>query len=109
MELINGRRASTEKLKTTVFDTFGASSQSMINHANPFINKNPKMLIIHVGTKNITNDISTIKNFAKICNYVKYHAKEIFLKVYSQVGIKGMVGKVKILNLQIANFFKVSP
>ena len=104
---INRKELSTENFKTIVCDIPGATSQDMVMMLALNHKINHKMLIIHVRTSKIANDINTIENFGKIYNYAKNHAKEtelVFLRVCYRAEKKGIVSKVKSLNLQIADF-----
>ena len=47
----------------------GASSTDILNHIKPNLRKEPDQILIHAGTKNLTNDhnyLNTVKKIVKI-------------------------------------------
>ena len=49
----------------------GASTNDMICHAIPTIERKPEIIICHAGTNDLTNKIDTITNCQTIANKIK--------------------------------------
>ena len=48
----------------------GCTTNDLVHHAIPSINKNPDVIICHAGTNDLTNDEDTITNLTAIVNRI---------------------------------------
>ena len=62
---INSRVLSkSEKVEVLKFP--GATSRAIVGKIDDVLNQKPESLIVHVGTNNLTNEISFLKNIKKL-------------------------------------------
>ena len=84
-----------------------ATSDAIKHQINPSINRKPDVLIVHVGTNDITNDIDTITNLQTIVNRVKKkssHSKLIISSLVQRRDKENMENKVTKLNNELKSF-----
>ena len=84
-----------------------ATSDDIKHHINPSINRKPDVLIVHVGSNDITNDIDTITNLQTIVNRVKKkasHSKLIISSLVQRRDKENMENKVTKLNNELKSF-----
>ena len=62
----------------------GCSSDDLLHHIIPTINKKPDIIICHVGSNDITNNIDTITNYEKIINKIKKTSSNTKLTISAQ-------------------------
>ena len=70
IKYINGReisRSSSVKIRTHP----GATTGDLIDYVRPTALKNPKMMVIHSGTNDITNKVNTLQKIRKVINAIK--------------------------------------
>ena len=76
----------------------------MLDHIKPTLRKNPKNIILHVGTNDLTNNIDTIQNFKEIIKLIRTKSPNSNVAVSNVViraDKKNMVEKVQELNKKI--------
>ena len=49
----------------------GATTKELIDYVRPTARKNPKMMVIHSGTNDITNKVNTLQKIRKVINAMK--------------------------------------
>ena len=70
IKYINAReisRSSSVKIRSHS----GATIEDLIDYVRPTARKNPKMLVIHSGTNDITNKVNTLQKIRKVINAIK--------------------------------------
>ena len=55
----------------TIFRHPGATSEQLKEYINVVINRKPRIMICHIGTDDITNNVETIQNLQIIINRTK--------------------------------------
>ena len=104
--MINGINANGFKRELNVkIKPFGGStSADLLDHIKPTLRKNPKNIILHVGTNDLTNNIDTIQNFKEIIKLIRTKSPNSNVAVSNVViraDKKNMVEKVQELNKKI--------
>ena len=106
---IDGNGISSKSTKAIVRNFPGANSYDMTDYIKPIIKKNPKYLILHVGTNDITSECDTRENLELIRNMITENSPQtelILSKVVIREDKNDMHGKVKKVNSIIENFCK---
>ena len=70
IKYVNGReisRSSSVKIRSHP----GATTEDLIDYVRPTARKNPKMMVIHSGTNDLTNKVNTLQNIRKVINAIK--------------------------------------
>ena len=70
IEYMNGwglSRSSSIKIRSHP----GATIEDLIDYARPTARKNPKIVVIHSGTNDITNRVNTLEKIRKVINVIK--------------------------------------
>ena len=70
IKYINAReisRSSSVKIRSHPVVT----TEDLIDYVRPTARKNPKMMVIHSGTNDITNKVNTLQKFRKVINAIK--------------------------------------
>ena len=67
---INIRGLSKSK-EVDILNFPGATSADVLTKIDDVLNKKPALLIVHVGTNDVTNDINLLSNVKKIVNKTK--------------------------------------
>ena len=49
----------------------GATTEDLIDYVRPITRKNPKMMVIHSGTNDITNKVNTLQKIRKVIHAIK--------------------------------------
>ena len=96
-----------ENIKVKIRKYPGTSSIDISDHIKTSLRKAPKQIIIHVGTKDISNNTSYLKNVKKIVKLVKETSKELcFSSVICRTDIKDITGTINTTNFHLENYFK---
>ena len=61
----------SQKGNVTISNHSGATSEDIIEKIKPVIKKKPDLIIIHIGTNDVTKNVDTIINLQTIINRVK--------------------------------------
>ena len=67
---INSRGLSKSK-KVEVLNFSGATSVDIVDKMDVILDDQPKSIIVHVGTNDLTNDVNLLNNVKKIVNKTK--------------------------------------
>ena len=67
---VNGRGLSKSK-KVEVINFPGATSSDIVEKLDEILEHQPKSLVVHVGTNDLTNDVNLLNNVKKIVNKTK--------------------------------------
>ena len=97
-------RGISKKGDVKILNHPGATSQDMKDFINPSINRKPDMLICHVGTNDITNNIDTLTNLQTIINRIKKKSastKIVFSSVIQRHDQPHIEKKVSALNNEL--------
>ena len=70
IKYMNGREISRSSL-VKIRSHLGATSEDLIDYVRPTARKNPKMMVIHSGTNDITNKVNTLQKIRKVINAIK--------------------------------------
>ena len=69
---LDGNGVSSKVNQVNVRSFSGATSEDMVDYCKPLVNKKPDILILHVGTNDLTKKIeNTSENLVTIINYAK--------------------------------------
>ena len=61
----------SRKVNVAVSNHSGATSEDIIDKIKPIIKKKPDLIIIHIGTNDLTKKVDTIPNLQSIINRIK--------------------------------------
>ena len=85
----------------------GCTSNDLVHHAIPSINKNPDVIICHAGTNVLTNDEDTITNLTSIVNRMKRKcpfAKIAISSVITRKDKKELENRAAVLDKELMRF-----
>ena len=106
---MNGReisRSSSVKIRSHP----GATTEDLIDYVRPTARKNPKMMVIHSGTNDLTNKVNTLQNIRKVINAIKENDVndeiEIVLSSAIHPDDQDLEDKINKLNKKLENLCK---
>eukprot|EP00112_Aurelia_sp_Birch-Aquarium-sp1_P005695 Seg1646.15 transcript_id=Seg1646.15/GoldUCD/mRNA.D3Y31 product="hypothetical protein" protein_id=Seg1646.15/GoldUCD/D3Y31 len=82
----------------------GATSRDIADHVKPVARRKPDMVIIHLGTNDLTNDVDTTKHLKEVVQILKEetpHSKIVMLAAIMRRDRQGMTKKIEELNCKI--------
>ena len=85
----------------------GCTSNDLVHHAIPSINKNHDVIICHVGTNDLTNEKDTITNLTSIVNRIKRKCPLTTIAISSVITRKDkkeLENRAAILNKELMHF-----
>ena len=107
--IVNGvnpnRFKDCKNLNISVKPFGGSTSRDMLDYIKPIVRKRPDILVVHVGTNDLTNSVDTIENLSKLFKYIHDESPETNIamsSVTTRTDRKGLDNKVTTLNINIA-------
>ena len=107
--IVNGvnpnRFKDCKNLNISVKPFGGSTSHDMLDYIKPIVRRKPDMLLVHVGTNDLTNSVDTIENLDKLFKYIHDESPETKIamsSVTTRLDRKGLDKKVTTLNTNIA-------
>ena len=89
----------------------GATTEDLINYVRQTARKNPKMIVIHSGTNDITNKVNNLQKIRKVINAIKENdvngAIEIVLSSAIHRDDQDVEDEINELNKELDNLCKV--
>ena len=85
----------------------GCTSNDLVHHAIPLINKNPNVIICHAETNDLTNDEDTITNLTSIVNRIKRKCPLATIAISSVITRKDkkeLENRAAVLNKELMRF-----
>ena len=108
---IDGLGLSSKQVKTTVRCFPGSTTDDFIDFIKPIANKKPDIIILHVGTNDLTRKSDTISNLVVLLNDIKSISQNTKLAVSSlciRKDRKHLEKEVDTLNREIEVFCKAN-
>ena len=109
VKYMNGReisRSSSVKIRSHL----DATTEDLIDYVRPTARKNPKMMVIHSGTNDLTNKVNTLQNIRKVINAIKENDVndeiEIVLSSAIHPDDQDLEDKINKLNKKLENLCK---
>ena len=106
---VNGREVSRNNI-VKVRSHPGATTEDLIDYVKPSVRKKPKMVILHTGTNDITNNINTMQKIRKVINTVRENDAneeiEIVISGVTHREDRDLEDEIKALNIKLENFCK---
>ena len=103
--LIDDKLSRNNSIKTRKYS--GCTTNDLKHHVMPTIEKKPKIIICHVGTNDITNNVDTISNYQVIINRIKKktpYTKIAISSVITRKDHKHIEKKVLDINNKLEEF-----
>ena len=70
IKYVNGREISGSS-SVKIRSHPGATTEDLIDYVRPTARKNPKMMVIHSGTNDLTCKVNTLQKIRKVINAIK--------------------------------------
>ena len=95
------------KVSPMIFRHPGATSEQLKEYVNVVIKRKPCIMICHIGTNDITNNVETMQNLQTIINRTKIKSpatKFAILSLFTRYDKPGLATKVENLNTCLREF-----
>ena len=107
IKYVNGRETSSSvKIRSHP----GATTEDLIDYVRPTARKNPKMMVIHSGTNDLTYKVNTLQKIRKVINAIKenYLINEIEIVLSSVIhrDDQDLEDEINKLNKKLENLCK---